>query len=146
MSTFLNQFKLVYRPCWQSNMHSTLDFCPRPARKKTNKALETSVLIYILCLESIHNLSFDMGNMAIRVVEVSNGSYKIRKKNCLRINKGTYWSLRIGLMGRCQILKILEANHFDHFSKLSILFSLGRMSSFADFKSWMDSSMQYALL
>ena len=40
--------------------------------------------------------------MAIRVVEFSNGGYKIRKKIGLRINipKGNFWILRIGLMGR----------------------------------------------
>jgi hypothetical protein len=35
-TTLLNQFKLVYGPFWQSNMHSTLDFCPRPVRKVMN--------------------------------------------------------------------------------------------------------------
>ena len=33
LSTLLNPFKLVYGPFGQSNMHSTLDFCPRLARK-----------------------------------------------------------------------------------------------------------------
>ena len=39
MTTLLIQFKLVYGPFGQSNMHSTLDFCPRPARKETNVLL-----------------------------------------------------------------------------------------------------------
>ena len=38
-STLLNQLKLVYRQFGQSNMHSTLDFCLRPARKETNLPL-----------------------------------------------------------------------------------------------------------
>ena len=53
----LIQFKLVCGPFRQSNMHSTLDFCPRPARKETNVTLhkngklrgELTVLTYILC-------------------------------------------------------------------------------------------------
>ena len=39
LSTFLIQLKLVYGPFRQSNMHSTLDFCPRPARKERNVPL-----------------------------------------------------------------------------------------------------------
>ena len=33
-STYLKRIKLVYGPFRQSNMHSTLDFCPRPAKKE----------------------------------------------------------------------------------------------------------------
>ena len=40
LSTYLIQLKLVYGPFGQSNMHSTLDFCPRPARKETNVPLQ----------------------------------------------------------------------------------------------------------
>ena len=36
LSTFLNQIKLVYGPSEQSNMHSTLNFCPRPVSKRMN--------------------------------------------------------------------------------------------------------------
>ena len=36
LSTLLSQNLSVYGPYWQSNMHSTLDFCPRPARKETS--------------------------------------------------------------------------------------------------------------
>ena len=36
LSTLLIQLKLVYGPFGQSNKYSTLDFCPRPARKETN--------------------------------------------------------------------------------------------------------------
>ena len=32
----LDPVKLVYGPFGQANMHSTLDFCPRPARKEMN--------------------------------------------------------------------------------------------------------------
>ena len=54
MSTFLNQIKLVYGPFGQNNMHSTLDFCPRPARKEANVPLNKrnyglTVLIKIDC-------------------------------------------------------------------------------------------------
>ena len=35
----LNQLKLVYGPFGQINMHSTLDFCPTPARKEMNVTL-----------------------------------------------------------------------------------------------------------
>ena len=35
--------KLVYEPFGQINMHSTLDFCPRPARKKTNVPLHKRI-------------------------------------------------------------------------------------------------------
>ena len=35
----LNQLKLVYGLFGQSKIHSTLDFCPRPARKETNDPL-----------------------------------------------------------------------------------------------------------
>ena len=36
-STLLTQFKLVYRLFGQSNiLHSTFDFCPRPAKEETN--------------------------------------------------------------------------------------------------------------
>ena len=38
-STYLKRIKLVYGPFRQSNMHSTLDFCPGPARKKMNVPL-----------------------------------------------------------------------------------------------------------
>ena len=34
LSTLLIQFELVYGSFGQSNIHSTIDFCPRPARKK----------------------------------------------------------------------------------------------------------------
>ena len=34
LSTLLNQMKLVNGLLWQSNMHSTLDIYPRPARKE----------------------------------------------------------------------------------------------------------------
>ena len=36
LSTSLIQFKLLYGPFGQSSMQSTLDFCPRPARKETS--------------------------------------------------------------------------------------------------------------
>ena len=36
LSTLLNQIKLDFEPFEQSNMHSTLDFCLRPARKETS--------------------------------------------------------------------------------------------------------------
>ena len=39
LSTFLIQFKLVYGPFRQNNMHSRLCFCPRPAKKETNLQL-----------------------------------------------------------------------------------------------------------
>ena len=39
LSNFLIQFKLVYGPVGQSNMHNTLDFCPGPARKEMNVPL-----------------------------------------------------------------------------------------------------------
>ena len=38
-SILLNQLKLVYGPFGQSNMHSTLDFCSRSARKESNVPL-----------------------------------------------------------------------------------------------------------
>jgi hypothetical protein len=34
LSTFLIQFRPVYGLFGQRNMHSTLDFCPKPARRK----------------------------------------------------------------------------------------------------------------
>ena len=39
LSILLIQFKLVYGPFVQSNMHSALDFFPRQARKETNVPL-----------------------------------------------------------------------------------------------------------
>ena len=36
LSPLLNQLELVYGPFGQNNMHSTLDFWPRLARKETN--------------------------------------------------------------------------------------------------------------
>ena len=39
LSTMLIQFKLVYGLFGQSNMHSTINFCPRPARKENNVLL-----------------------------------------------------------------------------------------------------------
>ena len=39
MYTLLVQSKLVYAPFGQDNIYSTLDFCPRPARKETNVLL-----------------------------------------------------------------------------------------------------------
>jgi hypothetical protein len=39
--TLPNQFKLVYGPFWQSNIHRTLYFCPRSTRKVTNVPLHT---------------------------------------------------------------------------------------------------------
>ena len=46
-------------------------------------------------------------NMAIRVVEFSNGGYKIKKGFCLRINilKGNYSILRIGCLGASEVFK-----------------------------------------
>ena len=46
--------KLVDGPFGQSNIHSTLDFFPRPARKETNvplhkKSQELTILMYKLC-------------------------------------------------------------------------------------------------
>ena len=54
LSTLLIQSKLVYGRFGLNNMHSTLDLCPRPARKETNAPLhkrnkELTVLIYIMC-------------------------------------------------------------------------------------------------
>ena len=49
MSTLQNQIKLVYGPFRQSNMHSTLDFCPRPARKKTNVCTTTKEKLRDYC-------------------------------------------------------------------------------------------------
>ena len=51
-ATLLIELKLVHGPFGRSNMHSTLDFCPRPAMKETNVPLlkiwwELTVLIYI---------------------------------------------------------------------------------------------------
>ena len=45
-----------------------------------------------------------MQAMAIRVVDFSNGGYKIRKIFCIRINipKGNNWILSFGLMASCQ--------------------------------------------
>ena len=40
LSTLMSQLKLVYEPFGQSNMHSTLDFCPTPARKESNVPLD----------------------------------------------------------------------------------------------------------
>ena len=60
LSIFLNQLKLVYGPLGQSNMNSTLDFCPRPARKETNVPLnkvseEITVLIYCVSIRASLN-------------------------------------------------------------------------------------------
>ena len=54
LSTLLIQFKLVYGLFGQSNMHSTLDSCPIPARKETNvplqkRSLELTFLIFLRC-------------------------------------------------------------------------------------------------
>ena len=67
-STLLLQFKLVYRPFGQSNMHSTLDFCPRPARKQTNVPLRKQEKLRAYCLNLLwsklgnfflsHNVSY----------------------------------------------------------------------------------------
>ena len=46
LSTLLIHFKLVYEPFEQSNMHSTLEFCPRPARKEKNVREVESLLSY----------------------------------------------------------------------------------------------------
>ena len=40
MSPLLNQLKLVYGLFGQRNVHSTLDFCPRQARKEANVPLQ----------------------------------------------------------------------------------------------------------
>ena len=42
LSILLIQFQLVYGPFGQSNMLSTLDFCPRPDRKETNIQLHNT--------------------------------------------------------------------------------------------------------
>ena len=39
LSTLLNQLKLVYGPFGQSNMHSTLNFCPKATMKEINVPL-----------------------------------------------------------------------------------------------------------
>ena len=39
LSTLLSPNLSVYGPFWQSIMQSTLDFCPRPARKETSVPL-----------------------------------------------------------------------------------------------------------
>jgi hypothetical protein len=41
LSSLLIQFKLVYGPFGQTNMHSTLDFCPRPDQPGRNKCINT---------------------------------------------------------------------------------------------------------
>ena len=46
LSTLLNQIKLVYGQIGQSNMHSTLDFSPRPARKERNVPLQDKLRAY----------------------------------------------------------------------------------------------------
>ena len=58
--------------------------------------------------ESTSQMPTQVDNFAIRVVEFSNGGYKIRnifaRNFCLRINipKGNYWVLSFGLMQSCQ--------------------------------------------
>ena len=42
LSTFLNQLKLVGALFGSSNMHSTLDFCPKTTKKETNVQLKVS--------------------------------------------------------------------------------------------------------
>ena len=82
--TLLIQFKLVYGPFGQSNMHSTLDFCPRPARKQTNVPVHKEKLIAycpntsILCLllespqlNSWAQLSFEVSKQGQRSMKTA---------------------------------------------------------------------------
>ena len=63
MSTLLIQFNLVYGSFGQSNMHSTLDFCPRLARKEANVPLykrskELTVLFNIYTVNATKTMIF----------------------------------------------------------------------------------------
>ena len=72
MSTLLIQFKLVYGLFGQSKMQSTLDFCPRPARRKTMQMdhyIELTVLIYTMCLVRIFQTLLYEFIKVIQVVE-----------------------------------------------------------------------------
>ena len=61
LSSLLNQIKLVYAPNGQSNMNSTLDFCPRPAKKETNVPLKiTSRVLRHYIREAKSLLSYDI--------------------------------------------------------------------------------------
>ena len=59
----------------------------------------------LFCIVALAELK--LAFMTILVMECSNEGFKIRKKNCLRIKllKGNYSILRIGLMGASEIFK-----------------------------------------
>ena len=50
LSALLNQLKLVYGSFGQSNLHSTLDFFPRPLHKRSQ---ELTVQIYIYIVKAV---------------------------------------------------------------------------------------------
>ena len=56
--TLLNQFKLVYGPFWQSNMHRTFDFCPRPAKKETTNVKSRGPILCVTSSEKSLRLCF----------------------------------------------------------------------------------------
>ena len=81
MSTLLNQFEIVYGPFGQSNMHSTLDFCPIPARREVNVPLhkrskELTVLIHILWLCSFKAPPFAWFKQPHKPFQVHKGNQK----------------------------------------------------------------------
>ena len=55
VSSLLNLLEVVYVSFRLSNMHSKLNSCPRPARKKTNMPLCPS-LVYNCCIKPFHLL------------------------------------------------------------------------------------------
>ena len=55
LSTLLKQLFLVNWPFWQSIMHTTLDFCPRPGRKQVYFCTTTLVKLREYC-PNIHTV------------------------------------------------------------------------------------------
>ena len=55
---------LVYGPFELSNKHSRLDFCPRPARKKTNVQLLTQNKLRAYCL-SIYTVCIHLVDLVL---------------------------------------------------------------------------------
>ena len=66
LSSLLIQLKLIYGPFGQGNMHSTIDFCPRPAKMEINVHLHPHLhTLYNIILRIARNFLETRENIKI---------------------------------------------------------------------------------
>ena len=83
----LIQFKLVYEPFVQRNMHSTVDFCPRPTRNDTNVPLHK---LRTYCPNSYHIYTVSQPHIGTTIsfgpINGWESSVKLSKKDTAKQN------------------------------------------------------------